>query len=158
MNISADKFASIHYTLTDSEGQVIDSSAGEEPMTYQHGHNSIVPGLENALEGKAAGDKFSIVVPPEEGYGEVDPAMIQVLGKDQFTGVDNVEVGMQFHAETQKGMQIVEVIGVDDETVTINANHPLAGLDLHFDIEVVEVREANEEESSCCDSNSGCCD
>ena len=142
MQIADQKVAVIHYKLTDSEGQVIDSSEGQEPMPYLHGAANLVPGLEKELIGKAAGDKLSVVVTPEDGYGHKDAAMIQELPRTSFGGVDEIEVGMEFHAETENGMQVVEVIELTDETVTIDGNHPLAGVELHFDIEVVEVRDA----------------
>lgn len=136
----------IHYTLRDDEGQTIDTSEGEAPLEYLHGFQNIVPGLEAALAGKKVGDSFKVSIEPEQGYGELDPSLVQELPKDMFQGVDQVEVGMAFHAETQNGMQTVEVIEVDEETVTIDGNHPLAGQTLNFEIEVVGVREATADE------------
>lgn len=146
MQINEKLVGIIHYTLTDDEGQIIDSSAGEAPLEYLHGFQNLVPGLEAELNGKKVGDTFSTTVTPEQGYGEVDQALIQELPLSAFNGVDKVEVGMEFHAETQNGMQTVEIIAVEDETVTINGNHPLAGVNLNFEIEVVGIREATEEE------------
>ena len=142
MKIADQKVAVIHYKLTDSEGKVIDSSEGQEPMPYLHGAANLVPGLEKELIGKTAGDKLSVVVSPEDGYGHKDTAMIQELPRTSFGGVDEIKVGMEFQAQTENGMQVVEVIELSDDTVTIDGNHPLAGVELHFDIEVVEVREA----------------
>jgi len=136
----------IHYTLSDDDGQVIDSSAGEAPLEYLHGFQNLVPGLEAELEGKKVGDKFKTIVSPEQGYGEVNPELIQELPIASFGGVEKVEVGMEFHAETKDGMQTVEVIAVEDDTVTINGNHPLAGLNLNFEVEVVGIREASSDE------------
>ena len=158
MTISNNKVATIHYTLKDDQGQVIDTSAGEEPMTYLHGHYNIVPGLEKALAGKSVGDKLTVTVAPEDGYGEFDPQLIQELPISQFAGVENVEVGMEFHAETEQGMQIVEVIEVDEDTVTINGNHPLAGQDLNFEVEVMAIRDAKEQEISEGQAQKGSCD
>lgn len=146
MQINEKLVGIIHYTLTDDEGQVIDSSAGEAPLEYLHGFQNLVPGLEAELSGKKVGDKFSTTVAAEQGYGEVDPTLIQELPLSSFNGVDKVEVGMEFHAETQNGMQTVEIIAVDEDTVTINGNHPLAGVNLNFEIEVIGIREATEEE------------
>ncbi len=146
MTISAKKVATIHYTLKNEQGEVLDSSEGQEPLAYLQGYQNLVPGLEKELEGKAVGDKLSVVVPPEEGYGETDPQLFQELPKDMFGGIDKIEVGMEFHAETADGPQIVEVVEVEEDTVTINGNHPLAGMDLHFDVEVIEIRDATEEE------------
>ncbi|GAA6151925.1 peptidylprolyl isomerase [Pseudoteredinibacter isoporae] len=136
----------IHYTLRNDEGETIDTSAGEAPLEYLHGFQNIVPGLEDALSGKKVGDTFNVSVEPEQGYGELDPSLVQELPKEMFQGVDQVEVGMAFHAETQNGMQTVEVIEVDEETVTIDGNHPLAGQTLNFEIEVVGIREATADE------------
>lgn len=146
MNIQDNCIASIHYTLSDAEGEVIDSSEGQEPLDYLHGAANIVPGLEAALLGKAQGDKLKVTVKPEQGYGERDEHLIQELPLSMFGGVEKVEVGMEFHAETENGMQVVEVIGIDGETVVIDGNHPLAGLDLNFEVEVTGVRSATEEE------------
>lgn len=146
MNIQDNCIASIHYTLSDAEGEVIDSSEGQEPLDYLHGAANIVPGLEAALLGKTQGDKLKVTVKPEQGYGERDEHLIQELPLSMFGGVEKVEVGMEFHAETENGMQVVEVIGIDGETVVIDGNHPLAGLDLNFEVEVTGVRSATEEE------------
>lgn len=148
MQIADNTVVSIHYTLKDDEGTVIDSSAGQEPLDYLHGAQNIVPGLENELTGKAIGDQVNCVVEPEQGYGDVDPELIQELPSSMFSGVDQLEVGMEFHAETQNGLQVVEVIGIEGDTVTINGNHPLAGVRLHFDVEVVGIRAATDEELS----------
>lgn len=146
MQISNKLVGIIHYTLSDDDGQVIDSSAGEAPLEYLQGFQNLVPGLEAELEGKKVGDKFKTTVSPEQGYGEVDPKLIQELPIDSFGGVEKVEVGMEFHAETEDGMQTVEVIAVEEDTVTINGNHPLAGLNLNFEVEVVGIREASSDE------------
>lgn len=146
--IAANKVASIHYTLKTDDGEILDSSEGQEPLAYLHGAQNLVPGLEKQLEGKAVGDKFNTVVEPEEGYGETDPSLIQELPRTMFGGVDQIEVGMEFHAETQNGRQVVEVIEVEEDTITINGNHPLAGVRLNFDIEVTDIRDATEEELS----------
>lgn len=146
MNISDNCVASIHYTLTDSTGKVLDSSEGQEPLSYLHGAGNIIPGLENALLGKAAGDKLTVAVAAAEAYGERDDNMVQELESSMFSGIDKIEVGMEFHAETEHGLQIVTVTKVDGDQVTIDGNHPLAGIDLHFDVEVTEVRAASEEE------------
>ncbi len=136
----------IHYTLRNDEGETLDSSAGEAPLEYLHGYQNIVPGLEAELNGKKVGDSFKVSVEPEQGYGELDPSLVQELPKDMFQGVESVEVGMEFHAETQHGLQIVEVVEVEDETVTIDGNHPLAGQTLNFEIEVIGIREATADE------------
>ncbi|NIB41976.1 peptidylprolyl isomerase [Pseudomaricurvus alkylphenolicus] len=146
MTITTNKVATIHYTLKNEQGETLDSSEGQEPLAYLQGHQNLVPGLEQALEGKSVGDKLSLVVAPEQGYGDKDPELIQELPRSMFGGIDNIEVGMEFHAETAQGMQIVEVIDVEEDTITIDGNHPLAGVDLHFEVEVMEIRDATEEE------------
>ena len=146
MNISNNCVASFHYTLTDSTGKVLDSSEGQEPLSYLHGAGNIIPGLENALVGKAVGDKLNVSVAAAEAYGERDDAMVQQLDSSMFSGIEQIEVGMEFHAETEHGLQVVTVTGVEGNQVTIDGNHPLAGVDLNFDVVVTDVREATEDE------------
>lgn len=146
MQIANDVVVSIEYTLTDDQGTVIDSSVGGEPLTYLHGAGNIIPGLEGALEGKKVGDSFKVSVPPAEGYGEKDEGLLQVVPRGMFQGVDQVEVGMQFHAQTDHGMQVITVAGVEGDNVTVDGNHPLAGQNLNFDVKVVDVRVASSEE------------
>jgi FKBP-type peptidyl-prolyl cis-trans isomerase SlyD len=146
MNISNNCVASIHYTLTNGEGKVIDSSEGQEPLAYLHGAGNIIPGLEKALVGKTVGDKLKVSVPAAEAYGLRDDNMVQELPSNMFSGIDQIEVGMEFHAETEQGLQVVTVTKVEGDTVTIDGNHPLAGVDLTFDVEVTEIRAATEEE------------
>ena len=146
MQISENSVVSFHYTLTDSTGKVIDSSQGNEPLTYLHGVGQIVPGLENALVGKTAGDKLDVEVAAEDGYGEHQEFMVQQVPREAFQGVDVIEPGMQFQAQTPQGGMTVTVTAVDDATVTVDGNHPLAGQVLFFAVEVVSVREASAEE------------
>lgn len=138
---------SMHYKLTDEGGIVIDSSEGAEPLAYLHGAGNIIPGLEKALVGKVAGDSMTVTVQPEEGYGVVQPELIQAVNREAFQGVDTIEPGMAFEAKGPDGAtQRIVICEVGDEQVTVDANHPLAGVVLQFDVEVVEVREASEEE------------
>ena len=146
MQITDDTVASIHYTLTNAAGEVIDASPAGQPLTYQHGAGNIVPGLEQALEGRRAGDRFDVVVVPEEGYGPRHQQLIQVIPRDAFHGVESIEPGMQFEAQGGQGPQLVTVTHVDSVGVTVDGNHPLAGETLHFAIEVAGVRAASEEE------------
>ncbi|TCK09584.1 FKBP-type peptidyl-prolyl cis-trans isomerase [Marinobacterium mangrovicola] len=148
MQIAANAVVSIHYTLTNAAGDKLDSSEGQEPLAYLHGASNIIPGLENALVGKAVGDKLSVTVEPEEGYGEVREELVQEVDRSNFEGIDVVEPGMQFMAQTPWGQQPVTVVKVEGDNVTLDGNHPLAGQTLSFDVEVVEVREATEEELS----------
>lgn len=146
MKIAHNAVVSIHYTLKDSEGEVIDSSSGAEPLVYLHGAGNIIPGLENALLDKAAGDALTVVVEPAEGYGEMNPELVQEVPLTAFDGVESVEVGAQFQASTANGPINVVVKSVDAENAVLDGNHPLAGQQLHFAVDVVEIREASTEE------------
>jgi FKBP-type peptidyl-prolyl cis-trans isomerase SlyD len=143
--IANDHVVKFHYTLTNSEGEVLDKSEGQ-PLVYLHGAGNIIPGLENALTGKTVGEKLIVNVPAAQGYGEYNPDLVQEVPRQMFQGVDNIEAGMQFQAQTDDGVQIVTVKTVDGDTVIVDANFPLAGQDLTFDVEIVEVRDATSEE------------
>ena len=104
MNISENCVASFHYTLTDGSGKVLDSSEGHDPLSYLHGAGNIVPGLEDALAGKVVGDKLNVSVNAAEAYGLRDDSLVQELPSNMFSGIDNIEVGMGFHAETEQGL------------------------------------------------------
>lgn len=148
MNITEKCVVSMHYKLTDEAGQLLDESK-DVPLAYIHGTNSLIPGLEKQLDGKSAGDKITATVPPEDGYGPVMPQLIQNLPKNTFQGVEKIEVGMEFEASNENNEKmIVRVDAVNGEEITINGNHPLAGKTLNFDVNIVEVREASEEELS----------
>jgi len=138
---------SMHYTLTDDNGAVLDSSDTSAPLAYLHGAGNIIPGLEKALVDKVIGDSLRIRVEPAEGYGEIMPELIQVIGRDAFRGVENLEEGMIFESQgPDGGMQRIVVRKVEGDDITIDANHPLAGVVLHFDVEIVGIREATQEE------------
>jgi len=143
--IQNDSVVNFHYTLTNAAGDVLDKSQGE-PLVYLHGAHNIVPGLENALLGKQVGDKFQVTVEPEEGYGEFQAEMVQEVPRNMFQGVDDIQAGMQFQAQTDDGIQVVTVKEVTSELVIVDANHPLAGQALTFDVEVVSIRAATTEE------------
>lgn len=146
MQVSENKVVSIHYTLRNDAGEVIDSSAGRAPLRYLHGVGNIIPGLEKALEGKTSGDRVDVNIAPEEAYGERDESLVQVVPRSAFEGVEEIEPGMQFQAQTPAGRQILTVVEVQDDRVVVDGNHPLAGETLHFSVEITEVREATEEE------------
>lgn len=146
MQISENKVVAIHYTLCNAAGDVLDSSVGEDPLAYLHGAGNIVVGLEDALENKAVGDKLDVTVAPEQGYGDKHDEMVQKVPHENFAGIDSIEVGMQFMAEAPWGQQPVTVVAVEEDGITIDGNHPLAGETLHFSVEVVEIRQATEEE------------
>lgn len=146
MQIAQNSVVAFHYTLTNDAGEVLDSSEGREPLTYLHGAGNIIPGLEKELEGRQNGEKLQVAVSPEEGYGESQPTLVQEVPRDAFQGVESVEPGMQFQAQTQGGPLMVTVTKVEGDTVTVDGNHPLAGQKLNFDVEIAEVREASQEE------------
>lgn len=146
MQIADNTVVSLDYTLKDDKGNTLDSSSNGE-FVYLHGAQNIIPGLENALTGKSSGDELSVSVSPAEGYGERNEVMIQVVPRDMFEAGQEIEVGMQFHAESPEGDMItVTVTAVDDAGVTVDGNHPLAGLNLNFEVRIVDVRAATEEE------------
>lgn len=148
MQIQPNAVVTLHYTLKDNEGTIIDQS-DDGSFLYLHGAMNIIPGLENALTGKSAGDEVSVKVSPEEGYGEKDPARIQEVPKEMFENAADITPGMQFHAQGPDGNAVVvTVVEVKDEAVVIDGNHALAGMDLNFDVKVIDVREASEEEIS----------
>jgi len=142
MQISNNKVAAIHYTLRDDAGNVLDSSEGRDPLYYLHGKGNLIPGMEEGLEGKTTGDKAKIDVSPEKGYGVRNPQLVQEVPKQAFGG-QQVEVGMQF--QTNHG-ELITVTNVGPDTVTVDGNHPLADQNLHFDVEVMDVRDATSEE------------
>ena len=146
MQIADKTVVSIHYTLTNALGETIDSSVGQDPLVYLQGAQNIIPGLENALTGKAVGDALQVTVEPAEGYGEIRDELIQEVDRSAFQGVDDIDVGMQFMAQTPWGEQPVTVVKVEGDQITLDGNHQLAGETLNFDVEVVEVREATAEE------------
>ncbi|MEX0715049.1 MAG: peptidylprolyl isomerase [Planctomycetaceae bacterium] len=146
MQAAADKVVLIDYTLTDDAGNVLDRSDEGEPLAYLHGAENIIPGLEQALEGKSAGDALQVSLAAGDAYGDHDPQLVQAVPRAQFPRDMEPEVGDQLQAETPDGPRIVTVVKVETEAVTIDANHPLAGVPLNFDVKVVEVRDATREE------------
>lgn len=147
MQIAKDMVVLINYTLKNDAGEVIDSSEGSDPLAYLHGAENIIPGLEKALEGKATGDSLSVTIPPEEAYGHFDEGKVQSVPKDMFDDAGEVAVGAQYHAAGPDGGYItITVTEIGDDTVTVDANHPLAGENLSFDVEVIEIRDASAEE------------
>ena len=158
MQIGKETVVTIHYTLTDEKGVVLDSSAGEEPLTFVHGAGTMIPGLEKGLLGSSAGDSLKVSVAPAAGYGVRDEELVQKVPRKNFP-VEDVEVGMHFQTRSPSGPRIVTVLATDNENITVDANHPLAGTTLNFDVQVLEVRAATAEDlaPSCgaCESCSG---
>lgn len=148
MKIAHGTVVTMHYTLTDDTGTVIDSSAGREPLAYLHGYGNIIPGLEKVLEGREAGFKSNVTVPPAEGYGERDPSAVFEAPREHFDPDMDLTPGVQVYAEGPQGPVAFMVVSVSESGVMLDANHPLAGETLHFDIEITDVRKATEEETT----------
>lgn len=146
MIISENKVVSINYTVKTENGEIIDSTEGKEPLSYIHGKGYILPGVEDALEGKEAGDSISIEVKPEDGYGYYYDELVFKVDKEKFSKIDNLEIGTQVQMSTENGPAIFLVTEITDDMVTIDGNHPLAGKTLFFDISVAGVRDATKEE------------
>lgn len=146
MQVADNMAVSIHYTLSNDEGEVIDSSVGDDALVYLHGNGNIISGLEQALNGKKVGDKFNVRIPAEDAYGEFMEDRVQVIPRSMFEGVDELEVGMKFHADVSSGPGVVSIVAIDGDDITIDGNHPLAGMALTFDVEIVDIRPATSEE------------
>ena len=146
MQIAKNKVAAIEYTLTDDQGTVLDTSEGREPLAYIQGIGNLVPGLEAALEGKAAGDELAVSIAPDDGYGQRDDRLEQVVKREVFGDVSDLNEGMQFEAESEVGTRVYTITKIEEDDITVDGNHPLAGLNLHFDVKIVEVRDATAEE------------
>lgn len=142
MHATQDHVVSIEYTLRDTEGEVLDESQAGQPLSYLHGHDNIVPGLEQAIEGRAEGEEVKATVPPEQGYGHYREELVQTVKRDQFQGVEALAPGMSFHAESEQGPMIVTITDIDGDEVTVNGNHVLAGQTLDFSVKIVDVRAA----------------
>ena len=149
MQVSEQKVVTMNYEVADDQGQLIDRSEEGGPLAYIHGNGQLIPGLETALEGRGKGDKIAVHVPPEQGYGERDEEGVQTVARNQFDDSVEIEVGMQFEAQDEdEGHQIVTVVAVDGENITLDTNHPLAGKNLRFEVEILDVRDASTEELS----------
>jgi FKBP-type peptidyl-prolyl cis-trans isomerase SlyD len=146
MQVEEKKVVGIHYKLTDDDGKVLDSSENADPLMFIFGIGMLIPGLEKALEGKAKGDQLNVAIKPADAYGERDDALTQSVPKSQFDEPEKLQVGMQFQVETEQGVLVVTVTEVNDQDVKIDGNHPLAGMNLNFDVTVEEVRDATAEE------------
>ena len=142
MHISEQKVVLLNYEVIGGQGQLIDRSEEGSPLSYIHGFGQLIP----ALEGHGPGDKIELDVPPKQGYGEHSEEGVQTVSRNQFDDGIKIEVGMQFEAQDDEAHQIVTVIAVDGETITLDTNHPLAGKTLHFAVEVLEVHNATAEE------------
>jgi len=150
VEITADRVVTIHYTLKDDGGAVLDSSAGGEPLAYIQGHGNLVSGLEKALEGKQDGNTLAVVVAPAEGYGERNESLIQRVPKRALQGSGEIKKGMQFQARTDDGMRLFTVTAVIGDMVTLDGNHPLADQTLHFDVEAFARRQPKSSSTDTC--------
>lgn len=146
MKIAKNKVVAIDYTLTDSKGTVLDKSSKGKPLYYIQGAGNIIPGLEKALEGKDAGESLKAQIPHVEAYGPRDEGLLQVIPKESFGEIKDLKVGMELEAESEDGVRIITVVKIEGDKVTVDGNHPLAGMDLTFDVSVAEVRDATKEE------------
>ena len=168
MLIEKNKVVLMHYTLKNEQGQILDTSSGKDPLEFIQGSGAIIAGLDQVLVGKQKGDKFMAVIPPEDAYGDKRDDLIHKVSLKQFNNKESVQVGAQFQTNGPQ-QAIATVIAVDDENVTIDMNHPLAGQELYFDIDVFDVRDASKKEidsalglNSCsaedsAESECGCC-
>ncbi len=148
MNIEKNRVVTLHYTLRDEQGTVIDSSSGRGPLSYVHGKGNIIPGLEQALAGRVAGDKLDVTVAPDLGYGRRDERLVQIVPRTKLSELSEITPGMQVRSNGPQGPRMMTVVRVERDFVTVDANHPLAGRTLHFSLEVEEVRKATHEEVS----------
>ena len=145
--IKKNKVVSLSYCLKDTQGEELDRADAQKPMKYLHGGGTIVPGLENALDGLKVGDKKDVTVKPEEGYGEILSDLKMNVERKMFPADQKIAVGMQFMAEVGDGRKHpFTVVEMKDDSIHIDGNHPLAGQTLHFSIEVIEIRDATAEE------------
>jgi FKBP-type peptidyl-prolyl cis-trans isomerase SlyD len=146
MQVAKNKVVSIDYKLTDGSGKMIDSSENHGPLLYIQGTGNLIPGLEKELEGKTAGDHLKVTIPAKDGYGERNDSLCQSVPKSQFESTEALEIGMQFEVETEEGELVVSVTKIEGDMVTVDGNHPLAGVELHFDVTIKAVRDASAEE------------
>ncbi len=146
MEIAANSVVSFDYTLTNEAGDVLDTSQGQSPMSYLHGHAQIISGLEEAMQGRKTGDAFAVTVAPEQGYGLRQDDLIQSVPRSAFAGVDEIEAGMRFQAQGADGPMIVRIVDLSEDSVTVDGNHELAGATLHFDVAITDVRAATAQE------------
>lgn len=156
MVIQKNRVVTIDYTLKDDSGEVLDASSPGNPLVYLHGNENIIPGLERELEGKEKGATLKVVVKPADAYGEYSDKLVAEVNKSAFEGVEELAIGMQFHAQDEDGSHMVMITDIQGDTVTVDGNHPLAGETLHFEVSVVDVREATEEEKAAGHIHSGC--
>lgn len=148
MTVINNKVVEIHYVLKDKDGELLDSSEGQKPLAYIHGIGNIIPGLEQKLEGKKIGDKVNAIIAPADGYGIREEKLVHKIPMSNFQDKSQVKLDAQFRVEMEDGPRIATITQIEEEEVTVDMNHPLAGEELHFDVEVMTIRDATEEEIS----------
>lgn len=146
MIVEKDKAVSFHYTLKNTDGEQMETSRDKDPMSYLHGANNIIPGLEKAMEGRAVNDEFSVTVEPEEAYGVRNENNVQRVPLKRLKGIGKVLPGQVLNLQTNKGQVQVTVLKVGRFNIDVDGNHPLAGKQLTFEVEITEIRDASEEE------------
>jgi len=146
MKIAQNTVVTLNYTLKNGDGILLDTSEGRELLVYLHGVGGLIPGLEKELDGREKGTKLKAVIPPTEAYGDRNEELVQVVSKDGFQGVEELQVGMQVQLDNDQNPEIASISKIEGNDVTLDMNHPLAGMTLHFDVDIVEIREADEEE------------
>ncbi len=148
MKISENTVVTLNYTLKNSDGELLDTSVGRKPLVYLHGVGGLIPGLEKELKGREKGENLHAVIKPEEAYGRRNDNMIKVVSKDGFQGEGEIQVGMRVRLDTDQGAQIGNISKIEGNDVTLDLNHPLADVTLHFDVDILDVRSATDEEIS----------
>lgn len=156
MKVSHHKAVTVQYTLSDETGEILDTSKGREPLTYIHGTGGLLPGFESALEDKSPEEQFSFILEPKDGYGERNESLVFTVPRDRFAEVEDLQKGMHFSVNGPEGGLVMTVTGIGETDVTLDGNHPLAGATLHFQVEVVEVRDATDEEIQESIAEAGC--
>jgi FKBP-type peptidyl-prolyl cis-trans isomerase SlyD len=146
MNVAKDMVVSFDYTLKNDKGEVLDASKENTPLIYIHGKGHMIPGLEKNLEGKNEGDSFSITIKPEEAYGHYNEKLVFEMEKEKLSQIEDMKEGMHVKMQTEKGLVLFKILSIGDKMIKLDANHPLAGIDLFFDIDIKEIREATKEE------------
>lgn len=136
----------VHYRLKNADGEVVDASEGGEPLCFITGARQVIAGIEKAVEGRGPGDMLEVTIPPDLAYGEHDPTLVNTVPASMFEGVDALKPGMKFQTNTGAQTQVVKVVEVNGDSVVVDANHPLAGLTLYFDLEIMEMRSATDDE------------
>jgi FKBP-type peptidyl-prolyl cis-trans isomerase SlyD len=146
MQIGRNKVVTIDFTMYGEDNEVLETSKDDAPLVYMHGIGELPDGLENELEGQSAGFELDVTLEPADAYGEYDESLVQAVPREQFEDIDDIEVGMRFEAETEEGPRVVRVVRLEDDEVVVDANEPYAGHKVRFEVKVLGVREASEEE------------